>query len=208
MSRERRRETDAATSYGYFQGRTLCKLSLPMASWDRRSIQRWAMPGPTRLPGYLCLCPLRFRAITVTVYDSPEAALQRIKRSGKRARHIEPKKKMVEDESDRADVQQIHGPRPYRGIDRSHRLPAQGARGARAVVACDLHDELGSLLTAAKLDISFIKSKFARANPELIAKCDRVASMLDQGAALKRRLIDKPPSVDGTQHARPRSRRA
>lgn len=60
----------------------------------------------------------------------------------------------------------------------------------RRCLARELHDELGSILTAAKLDISFIKSKFAHANPELTAKCERIASMLDQGAALKRRLID------------------
>lgn len=68
----------------------------------------------------------------------------------------------------------------------------------RRSLARELHDELGSILTAAKLDITFIKSKFASANPALIAKCDRIASMLDQGAALKRRLIDnlRPSTLD------------
>ncbi|MEP7083973.1 MAG: sensor histidine kinase, partial [Betaproteobacteria bacterium] len=60
----------------------------------------------------------------------------------------------------------------------------------RRRLARELHDELGSILTAAKLDISFIKSKFGGANKEMIAKCERIASMLDEGAALKRRLID------------------
>ena len=60
----------------------------------------------------------------------------------------------------------------------------------RRNLARELHDELGSILTAAKLDISFIKSKFAGANEEMIAKCERIAAMLDDGAALKRRLID------------------
>ena len=68
----------------------------------------------------------------------------------------------------------------------------------RRRLARELHDELGSILTAAKLDISFIKSKFAGSNQEMIAKCERVASMLDQGAALKRRLIEilHPSTLD------------
>lgn len=65
-------------------------------------------------------------------------------------------------------------------------------------IARDLHDELGSLLTAAKLDIAFIKSKFAKTVPDLAAKCDRVASMIDQATALKRRIIDelRPSTLD------------
>jgi signal transduction histidine kinase len=65
-------------------------------------------------------------------------------------------------------------------------------------LARELHDELGSLLTAAKLDITFIKSKCAKAAPELVAKCDRIASMIDQAATLKRRIIDqlRPSTLD------------
>ena len=60
----------------------------------------------------------------------------------------------------------------------------------RRSLARELHDELGAILTAAKLDIAFIKGRCAQAIPELVPKCDRVAGMLDQGTALKRRLID------------------
>ncbi len=65
-------------------------------------------------------------------------------------------------------------------------------------LARELHDELGSLLTAAKLDITFIKSKCAKTAPELVAKCERIASMIDQAAALKRRIIDqlRPSTLD------------
>ena len=65
-------------------------------------------------------------------------------------------------------------------------------------LARELHDELGSLLTAVKLDITFIKSKHAKAVPDLIARCDRIASMIDQAAALKRRIIDqlRPSTLD------------
>ena len=108
---------------------------------------------------------------------------------------IETKKKMVEDEDERLE---------FMVRARTEELTALSAylhkahEEERRSLARELHDELGSILTAAKLDISFIKSKFARANPELIAKCDRIASMLDQGAALKRRLIDilHPSTLD------------
>jgi signal transduction histidine kinase len=65
-------------------------------------------------------------------------------------------------------------------------------------LARQLHDELGSLLTAARLDIAFIRSKCAGSHPELVSKCDRIAAMLDQGAALKRRIIDnlRPATLD------------
>ena len=65
-------------------------------------------------------------------------------------------------------------------------------------LARELHDDLGSLLTAAKLDVTFIRTKCAKAAPELVAKCDRIASMIDQAAALKRRMIDqlRPSTLD------------
>ena len=68
----------------------------------------------------------------------------------------------------------------------------------KRLIARELHDELGSLLTAIKLDITYIKTKCAKSAPELDSKCERVASMVDQGAALKRRLIDQlhPSTLD------------
>jgi signal transduction histidine kinase len=68
----------------------------------------------------------------------------------------------------------------------------------RRSLARELHDELGSILTAAKLDITFIRSRCAQSNPELVPKCDRISAMLDQGTALKRRIIDnlRPSTLD------------
>ena len=65
-------------------------------------------------------------------------------------------------------------------------------------LARELHDDLGSLLTAAKLDVTFIRTKCAKGAPELVAKCDRIASMIDQAAALMRRMIDMlhPSTLD------------
>ena len=74
----------------------------------------------------------------------------------------------------------------------------QAREDERRDLARELHDELGSILTAAKLDIAFIKSKCAKVQPELVPKCDRIAAMLDQGMALKRRVIDnlRPSTLD------------
>lgn len=68
----------------------------------------------------------------------------------------------------------------------------------RRALARELHDELGSLLTAAKLDLGFIKSKCVAANPALLDKCTRLAAMLDEAMALKRRIIDhlRPSTLD------------
>src|SRR4051812_9832527 len=68
----------------------------------------------------------------------------------------------------------------------------------RRALARELHDELGSLLTAAKLDLGFIKSKCVAANPALLDKCTRLADMLDQAMAFKRRVIDelRPSTLD------------
>jgi signal transduction histidine kinase len=74
----------------------------------------------------------------------------------------------------------------------------QAREDERRSLARELHDELGAILTAAKLDIAFIKSRCAEAIPELVPKCDRIAGMLDQGTALKRRMIDalRPSTLD------------
>lgn len=68
----------------------------------------------------------------------------------------------------------------------------------RQSLARELHDELGSLLTAVKLDLAYIRSRCADSHPQLEPKFDRIAKMLDQGTALKRRMIDtlRPSTLD------------
>ena len=74
----------------------------------------------------------------------------------------------------------------------------QAREDERRSLARALHDELGSIFTAARLDVAFIKSRCPASHPELIAKCDRIAAMLDQGAAFKRRIVDRlyPATLD------------
>jgi signal transduction histidine kinase len=65
----------------------------------------------------------------------------------------------------------------------------------RASMARELHDELGALLTVSKLEISRARNK-ASQHPEILAALTRVIDSLNQGIALKRRIIeDLTPSA-------------
>ncbi len=67
----------------------------------------------------------------------------------------------------------------------------------RAHLARELHDELGSLLTAAKLDVARIKAKIAAEAGDLHARIEHLIETLNSGIALKRRIIEdlRPSSL-------------
>lgn len=60
----------------------------------------------------------------------------------------------------------------------------------RGRLARDLHDELGSLLTSAKLDAARIKSRLGSVAPEATERLNHLVSALNTGIALKRRIIE------------------
>ena len=60
----------------------------------------------------------------------------------------------------------------------------------RAHLARELHDELGALLTAAKLDVARIRRMTKTAAPEIDERLKHMSELLDQGIALKRRIIE------------------
>lgn len=60
----------------------------------------------------------------------------------------------------------------------------------RARLARELHDELGSVLTAAKMDVAWVQSKLAGERPDLAEKLGRTGQTLDEGVQLKRRIIE------------------
>ena len=64
-------------------------------------------------------------------------------------------------------------------------------------LARNLHDDLGSLLTAAKLDAARIKSRLAGANPEVLARLSDLVDKLNSGIALGRTIIEdlRPSSL-------------
>ena len=68
----------------------------------------------------------------------------------------------------------------------------------RARLARDLHDELGALLTAAKLDVARMRPKLQQDLPELLPRIGHLVETLNSGIALKRRIIEdlRPSSLD------------
>jgi signal transduction histidine kinase len=66
----------------------------------------------------------------------------------------------------------------------------------RGFLARELHDELGALLTAAKLDAARLKSRLAT-SPEATERLQHLTELLNSGIALKRRIIEdlRPSSL-------------
>ena len=67
----------------------------------------------------------------------------------------------------------------------------------RGHLARELHDELGSLLTAAKLDVARLKSRLAGNLPEAAERLTHLTSTLNSGIALARRIVEdlRPSSL-------------
>ena len=67
----------------------------------------------------------------------------------------------------------------------------------RGHLARELHDELGALLTAAKLDVARIKSRLGSNYPEATERLEHLTSTLNSGIALKRRIVEdlRPSSL-------------
>lgn len=67
----------------------------------------------------------------------------------------------------------------------------------RARLARELHDELGALLTAAKLDVARIKAQLSGDAGELPSRIEHLINTLNSGIALKRRIIEdlRPSSL-------------
>ncbi len=61
----------------------------------------------------------------------------------------------------------------------------------RARLARDLHDELGALLTSAKLDAARIKSRLAGTAPEASERLGHLVNTLNSGIDLKRRIVEE-----------------
>jgi signal transduction histidine kinase len=87
--------------------------------------------------------------------------------------------------------------RPEHEVERRTRDLSELARHLQTVredersrLARELHDELGGLLTAAKLDVARVKSRLKGASPEILERVDHLVRSLDSGIALKRRIIE------------------
>jgi signal transduction histidine kinase len=73
------------------------------------------------------------------------------------------------------------------------------AESERSTLAKELHDELGGLITAAKMDLSWLSSKLgAVLDAESSEKLSSVMQMLNQAMILKRRVVEnlRPSLLD------------
>lgn len=73
----------------------------------------------------------------------------------------------------------------------------QAVEDERAHLARELHDEMGALLTAAKLDVARLKSRIPRDADDILERLQHLTQTLNQGIALKRRIIEdlRPSSL-------------
>ena len=102
--------------------------------------------------------------------------------------------RVVQLERDRLEVEVAH--RTAELIELAQHL--QTAReDERQRLARNLHDELGSLLTSAKLDAARIKSRLANTAPEALELLAHLVGTLNTGIALGRRIIEdlRPSSL-------------
>ncbi len=95
--------------------------------------------------------------------------------------------KVLEAERDRLDTEVTRRTQELREL--AHHL--QMAReDERSHLARELHDELGGLLTAAKLDVTRLRNKLREPTPEVTERMQHLVQTLDTGIALKRRIIE------------------
>lgn len=67
---------------------------------------------------------------------------------------------------------------------------------ARALVARQLHDELGGLFVASKIDLDWVARRIPAGDAALKSKLAQVSTALDTGLAIKRRLVERlHPSI-------------
>jgi signal transduction histidine kinase len=64
------------------------------------------------------------------------------------------------------------------------------AEREKAILARELHDELGGILTTAKMDLAWLQAS-PGGNPEYAMRLARLSALIDQGIDLKRRVIEE-----------------
>ncbi|HWW21945.1 MAG TPA: CHASE3 domain-containing protein [Steroidobacteraceae bacterium] len=68
----------------------------------------------------------------------------------------------------------------------------------KASLARELHDELGGLLIAVKMDVSWLQKRWPNSDPDIQARWTRVLKVLDDGVDFKRRIVEslRPTLLD------------
>jgi signal transduction histidine kinase len=99
----------------------------------------------------------------------------------------------VQAERDRLELQVRHRTAELTELARHLQTAREDERQR---LARELHDELGALLTAARLDTARLKSRIGEGPPEALERLAHLSQTLDTGIALKRRIIeDLRPSM-------------
>ena len=67
----------------------------------------------------------------------------------------------------------------------------------KAALARELHDQLGGLLTPAKMDVAWLEERLGK-DPQYAPRLERLSRMIDEGIDLKRRIIEalRPSLLD------------
>jgi signal transduction histidine kinase len=102
-------------------------------------------------------------------------------------RQQQEQQRLVQAEHDRLEIEVTQRTAQLTELTR-HLLTAR--EDERNRLARDLHDELGALLTSAKLDAARIKSRLAGTAPEALERLEQLVGKLNGGIALGRRIIE------------------
>lgn len=100
----------------------------------------------------------------------------------------------VRAERDALDAQVRHRTLELTALTRHLQTVREEERGH---LARELHDELGALLTAAKLDVARMRRALGTPSPDMQDRLQHLVATIDQGIALKRRIIEdlRPSSL-------------
>jgi len=109
-------------------------------------------------------------------------------------RHTDEQARRVENERDRLDSEVTARTRQLKELAQHLQTIREDERSR---LARELHDELGALLTAAKLDAARLKSRLGKTTPEILERLAHLNETLNGGIALKRRIIEdlRPSSL-------------
>jgi len=101
----------------------------------------------------------------------------------------------IDAEHHRAELQYMVDDRSRELFELSTYLQSVQER-EKAALARNLHDELGGVLTAAKMDLAWLQSRSDRASPDMKNKLREIGLFLESAMDLKRRVIeDLRPSL-------------
>ena len=74
------------------------------------------------------------------------------------------------------------------------------AEREKSALARELHDELGGIMVAAKMDVAWLERRLSRPDDELKVRWTRLRKLLDDGVDMKRRVVETLAPDTARQH--------